>query len=73
LPQIIEALEDEKQRLTAALSSPEFYASRDLAKINGVNDRLHALEKELDAAYHRWDELEKMMKKFSNEGDFNNT
>jgi ATP-binding cassette subfamily F protein uup len=73
LPQIIEALEDEKQRLAAALSSPEFYASRDLAKINGVNDRLHALEKELDAAYHRWDELEKMMKKFSNEADFNNT
>jgi ATP-binding cassette subfamily F protein uup len=73
LPQIIEALEDEKQRLTAALSSPEFYASRDLAKINGVNERLHALEKELDAAYHRWDELEKMVKKFSYEADFNNT
>ncbi len=73
LPQIIEALEDEKQHLTASLSSPEFYASRDLAKINGVNDRLHALEKELDAAYHRWDELEKMVKKFSNEADSNNT
>jgi ATP-binding cassette subfamily F protein uup len=72
LPQIIEALEDEKQRLTAALSSPEFYASRDLAKINRVNERLHALEKELDGAYHRWDELEKMVKKFSYEADFNN-
>ena len=51
------------------MSSPEFYASRDLAKINGVNDRLHALEKELDAAYQRWDELENMVKKFSNEAD----
>jgi ATP-binding cassette subfamily F protein uup len=71
LPQTIETLEEEKQRLTASLSSPEFYASRDLAKINGVNDRLHALEKELDAAYHRWDELESMIKKFSNEADSN--
>jgi ATP-binding cassette subfamily F protein uup len=69
LPQTIETLEEEKQRLTASLSSPEFYASRDLAKINGVNDRLDALEKELDAAYHRWDELESMIKKFSNEAD----
>jgi ABC transport system ATP-binding/permease protein len=73
LPQIIEVLEDEKQHLTAALSSPEFYVSRDLTKINGVNDRLHALEKELDAAYHRWDELENMVKKFSYEADSNNT
>ncbi len=69
LPQTIEALEEEKHRLTATLSSPEFYASRDLTKINGVNDRLHALEKELDAAYQRWDELENMVKKFSNEAD----
>jgi ATP-binding cassette subfamily F protein uup len=67
LPQIIEVLEEEKQRLTTNLSSPEFYASRDLAKINGVNDRLHALEKELEAAYHRWNELENMAKRFSNE------
>jgi len=67
LPHTIEALEEEKQRLTVNLSSPELYASRDLVKINGVNDRLHALEKELDAAYHRWNELEDMVKKFSNE------
>jgi ATP-binding cassette subfamily F protein uup len=69
LPQTIEVLEEEKQSLAATLSSPEFYASRDLAKINGVNDRLTALEKELDAAYHRWNELENMLKKFSNEAD----
>ena len=69
LPEIIEALEEEKQRLTANLSSPEFYASRDLVKINGVNDRLHALENELEAAYHRWNELEDMVTKFSDEAD----
>jgi ABC transport system ATP-binding/permease protein len=68
LPQTIEGLEEEKQRLATTLNSPEFYVSRDLAKINEVNDRLHTLEKELDVAYHRWNELEDMVKKFSIEG-----
>ncbi len=63
LPQTIEALEEEKQRLTATLNSPEFYASRDLAKIKAASDRLEALEKELDEAYHRWDELESLAAK----------
>ena len=67
LPQKIEALEEEKQRLTATLSSPEIYARRDLAKIMGANDRLKALEKELDQAYHRWDELESLAAKLSGE------
>jgi ABC transport system ATP-binding/permease protein len=67
LPQTIETLEEEKQRLMTTLNSQEFYVSRDLTKINEVNDRLYALEKELDAAYHRWDELEDMVKKFSKE------
>jgi ATP-binding cassette subfamily F protein uup len=65
LPQSIETLEKEKQHLMATLNSPELYASRDLARINSVNDRLHSLEKELDNAYHRWNELEDMIKKFS--------
>ena len=60
LPQTIEALEAEKQRLTATLNSPEFYASRDLIKIKAACDRLEALEKELNEAYHRWDELESL-------------
>jgi len=63
LPQTIEALEKEKQRLTATLNSPELYASRDLAKVKAANDRLEALEKELDEAYHRWDELESLAEK----------
>jgi ABC transport system ATP-binding/permease protein len=58
LPQAIEALEKEKKGLTITLNSPQLYASRDLLKIRSVTDRLEALEKELDAAYHRWDELE---------------
>ena len=51
------------------LNSPEFYASHDLAKINGANNRLEALEKELDEAYRRWDELENMVAKFSGQPD----
>ena len=46
LPQTIEALEEEKQRLTETLNSPQLYASRDLAKIKAASDRLEALEKE---------------------------
>jgi len=67
LPQTIEALEEEKQRLTETLNSPQFYASRDLAKIKGASDRLEALEKELDVAYHRWDELETLTAKLMGE------
>ena len=69
LPQAIEALEDEKQRLIATLNSPEFYKGHDLAKIHGVNNRLETLEKELDKAYHRWDELESMAAKFDAQAD----
>jgi ATP-binding cassette subfamily F protein uup len=69
LPQTIEALEEEKQRIMTTLNSPEFYASHDLAKINGANNRRVALEKELDDAYHRWDQLENMAAKFSDQPD----
>ena len=58
LPQTIEAMEEEKRRLTATLNSPEFYVSYDPDKMKTANDRLKALERELDEAYHRWDELE---------------
>jgi len=65
LPQTIETLEEEKQRLTRTLNSPELYISRDLTKIRAAHDRLMALEKELDEAYHRWDELESLSAKLS--------
>ena len=68
LPQTIEALEEEKRRLTATLNSPEFYVSHDPDKIKAANDRLEALEKELDEAYHRWDELESLAAKLSGGG-----
>ncbi len=65
LPQTIEAMEEEKRRLTATLNSPEFYARYDAAKLRAANDRLEALEKGLDEAYHRWDELETLVAAFS--------
>jgi ABC transport system ATP-binding/permease protein len=58
LPQMIEALEKEKDELGRALNSPELYASRDLDKLYALNNRLKEVETELDRAYHRWDELE---------------
>ena len=67
LPQTIEAMEEEKRRLTATINSPEFYVSYDPDKMKTANDRLEALEKELDEAYHRWDELENLAVKFSSE------
>jgi ATP-binding cassette subfamily F protein uup len=61
LPLTIEAMEEEKRGLLALLNSPEFYASYDAAKLREANDRLGALEKGLDEAYHRWDELETLL------------
>ena len=58
LPQKLEALEEEKERLIAILNSRELYERRDAAEINRTGDRLAALEKELDTAYKRWEELE---------------
>jgi ATP-binding cassette subfamily F protein uup len=69
LPPIIEALEEEKNRLTETLNSPDLYINRDLDKIREVNDRLGAVEKELDQSYHRWHELETLADKFRNNSE----
>jgi len=58
LPQKIEALEKEKTEIVALLSSPDFYAKSDPAGVTTTNARLDALEKELDIAYQRWEQLE---------------
>ncbi len=60
LPLKIEALEAERERLLETLNSPAFYAARDTGEIHRVNDRLKALDEELDGAYGRWDELESL-------------
>ena len=58
LPQRIEALERERTEIIAALSSSEFYAESDSARIGSTTAQLEALELELDEAYSRWEELE---------------
>ena len=63
LPLIIEALEQEKERLLETLNSPAFYVNRDMDEINRANNRLKMLEEELDGAYGRWDELESLAAK----------
>jgi ATP-binding cassette subfamily F protein uup len=65
LPSLIETLEEEQKQLMQTLNSPDFYAGRDLSMIQATNERWQALEKELDAAYHRWDELEQLQAELS--------
>ena len=64
LPQTIEALEKEKVEIITALSSPEFYAKGDPTQVTATNARLEALEKKLDEAYGRWEELEQLATKY---------
>ena len=42
------------------LAAPALYAGRNAGEIHRVNDRLKALDEELDGAYGRWDELESL-------------
>jgi ABC transport system ATP-binding/permease protein len=57
LPGRIEALEAEQQRLSAAMSSAEFYA-RDGDAISRDIERAKAIDDELAQTYARWEELE---------------
>jgi ATP-binding cassette subfamily F protein uup len=57
LPKLIETLETEQAQLTTKIADPEFYkgSSEEVAR---TNDRLSALESELEKAYARWEELD---------------
>jgi ATP-binding cassette subfamily F protein uup len=57
-PAKIETLEREHAELIARMSEPAFYRS-DAQEQASAHARLAALPKELDAAYARWEELEK--------------
>ncbi len=63
LPGQIEAMEKERAEILDLLSSPAFYAEGNPARVAETNARLEALEGELEAAYHRWDELEQLAPK----------
>ena len=57
LPQKIEALESEQKALYAILSDPMFY-KKDKEEIAGVKAGLDRVEREIETAYGRWEELE---------------
>jgi ABC transport system ATP-binding/permease protein len=65
LPLRIEDLEGEKNLLLETLNNPAFQISKDARAIHSMNDKLEALEKELEEAYHRWDELEELAAKYT--------
>jgi ATP-binding cassette subfamily F protein uup len=60
LPHKIETLETEIHTLTVEMSSPAFY-QQDNAEITQVVNRLKEMQGELAVAYHRWEELEKLL------------
>ena len=57
LPQKIEALETKQKELFALLSDPLFY-KKDKDEIAGVKSDLDRTEREIESAYHRWEQLE---------------
>lgn len=57
LPQRIEALETQIGALSARMQEPAFY-QQDGAKIVATNEELASLQRDLDAAYLRWGELD---------------
>ncbi len=60
LPARIEALEAERAKIAAEMSSPEFYAGGDTTRVMAAHDRLEELQAELDAAYLRWEGLDSL-------------
>ncbi len=65
LPLRIEGLEKEKDLLLTTLNDPAFQVGTNATVIHAANDKLEALEKELEEAYRRWDELEELAEKFN--------
>jgi ATP-binding cassette subfamily F protein uup len=59
LPELIASIEKEQESLQAQLSDPEFY-KRAGGEVVAVNARLSLLERELETAFLRWDELESL-------------
>ena len=64
LPQNIAALENEQKLLWEIINDPAFYADNDAAKVKATNDRLEVLEKQMEDAYQRWNELADLAARF---------
>jgi len=59
LPQLIESLEKEQRQLFEAMADPDFF-KQDGSTIAEAKDRLTVVEKDLEAAYERWQTLEEV-------------
>lgn len=59
LPEKIASLDSEQAELHARLADPDFYKDAG-AEVTRVNERVAALEAELEAVYSRWEELESL-------------
>jgi ATP-binding cassette subfamily F protein uup len=59
LPHKIEALESEQKDLFGVLSDPLFY-KKEKDEIAGVKSNFDRIEREIETAYQRWEELEAM-------------
>jgi len=57
LPQKIQALESEREQINTHMSDPAFY-QQEKKVLDAAQARLEAIEKELAAAYARWEALE---------------
>ncbi|MCK4623101.1 MAG: ATP-binding cassette domain-containing protein [Desulfuromonadales bacterium] len=62
LPKRIEELESEQAELHEKLADPSIYKEGDGALITALKERLQTIENDLEEAYLRWDELEKIPK-----------
>lgn len=60
LPKQIEALETEQAGIHANLADPNLYQQGDGSRITGLQERLQTIERELEQAYRRWEELEQI-------------
>uniref|UniRef100_Q31ES0 ATP-binding protein Uup n=1 Tax=Hydrogenovibrio crunogenus (strain DSM 25203 / XCL-2) TaxID=317025 RepID=Q31ES0_HYDCU len=58
LPQQIETLEQELEKLNVQMSAPDFYQQENT---QAVIDRLNTCESELEAAFERWEKLEALL------------
>ena len=64
LPQTIEKLETDIQDLTLAMADPSFY-QQDKSVIQEQQDRLSKNQKDLEAAYARWEALEALQQEIA--------
>ena len=61
LPGLIESMEAERSALYGTLADPDFYR-QDGSRIPAVKARVAELDKEIPAAYERWELLESIPK-----------